>query len=65
MRKEKGIMQIELLSKLQLMGISISLPALSLLEEQKRPVSDFELKAFADIFDVTTDWLLGRNLYLR
>ena len=37
--------QIELLAKLQLAGIEISTPALSLLEGQKRPVSDIELSA--------------------
>ena len=53
--------QTELLAKLQLAGIDISIPALSLLEGQKRPVSDMELKALADIFCVSADWLLGRE----
>ena len=35
---------MELLAKLQLAGIDISVPALSLLEGQKRPVSDQELQ---------------------
>lgn len=54
-RKEMKMKQVELLAKLQLKGISISLPALSLLEGQKRPVSDFEINALADIFNVTAD----------
>ena len=53
--------QIELLSKLQLAGIEMSTPALSLLEGQKRPVSDIELKALSDIFNVSADWLLGKK----
>ena len=53
--------QVELLAKLQLAGIDISVPALSLLEGQKRPVSDIELNALADILNVSVDWLLGRE----
>lgn len=53
--------QVELLAKLQLAGIDISVPTLSLLEGQKRPVSDIELNALADILNVSVDWLLGRE----
>ena len=53
--------QVELLAKLQLAGIDLSVPALSLLEGQKRPVSDVELNALADILNVSVDWLLGRE----
>lgn len=60
-RQEKGMKQIELLAKLQLAGVDMSVPALSLLEGQKRPVSDIELNALADILDVSVDWLLGRE----
>ena len=61
MRKKLGMKQIELLSKLQISGIDISTPALSLLEGQKRPVSDFELNALANILNVSVDWLMGRE----
>lgn len=60
-RKAQGMRQVELLAKLQLAGIDMSVPALSLLEGQKRPVSDIELNALADILNVSVDWLLGRN----
>ena len=60
-RKNLGMKQVELLSKLQIAGIDISIPALSLLEGQKRPVSDLELNALADILNVSVDWLLGRE----
>ena len=56
-----GMKQIDLLAKLQTFGIEISIPALSLLEGQKRPVSDFELCALADALHVSVDWLLGRE----
>lgn len=57
----RGMKQVDLLAKLQIAGIEISIPALSLLEGQKRPVSDKELNALADILDVSVDWLLGRK----
>ena len=60
-RKRIDMKQVELLAKLQTSGIDISIPALSLLEGQKRPVSDFELCALADILDVSVEWLLGRD----
>lgn len=56
-----GMKQNELLAKLQTAGIEISTPALSLLEGQKRPVSDIELNALADSLKVSVDWLLGRQ----
>ena len=52
--------QTELLAQLQLAGVDMSIPALSLLEGQKRPVSDMELNALADILPVSVNWLLGR-----
>ena len=52
--------QTELLAQLQLAGVDMSIPALSLLEGQKRPVSDIELNALADILHVSVNWLLGR-----
>ncbi len=60
-RKSLGMKQVELLTKLQLAGIDISSPALSLLEGQKRPVSDIELNALATILNVSVNWLLGRD----
>ena len=60
-RERLGMKQIELLTKLQTAGIDMSVPALSLLEGQKRPVSDMELNALADILQVSVDWLMGRE----
>lgn len=60
-RLARGMKQVELLTQLQLAGIEISVPALSLLEGQKRPVSDIELNSLADILGVSVDWLLGRD----
>ncbi len=60
-RNGLGMKQVELLTKLQTAGIDMSIPALSLLEGQKRPVTDFELNALADILNVSVDWLMGRE----
>jgi len=60
-RSAQGMKQVELLAKLQLAGVDMSVPALSLLEGQKRPVTDIELNALADILHVSVDWLLGRE----
>lgn len=60
-RLMRGMTQVELLAKLQIAGVDISVPALSLLEGQKRPVTDIELCALADILNVSVDWLLGRK----
>ena len=56
-----GMKQVELLAKLQTAGVDMSVPALSLLEGQKRPVNDIELSTLADILHVSSDWLLGRE----
>ena len=60
-RKAKDIKPVELLARLQVAGVDMSVPALSLLEGQKRPVSDIELNALADIVEVSVDWLMGRE----
>lgn len=60
-RQMRGMKQVELLARLQTRGIDISIHALSLLEGQKRPVTDIELAALSDILSVSVDWLLGRT----
>lgn len=58
-RDRNSMLQKDLLAQLQVYGVDISLPALSLLEGQKRPASDIELKAFCAIFQLSADWFLG------
>lgn len=60
-RMRQNMKQVELLAKLQVEGVEISVPALSLLEGQKRPVTDKELDALANVLNVSVNWLLGRN----
>ncbi len=60
-RLAQNMRQNELLARLQTRGVDLSTPALSLLEGQKRPVSDIELNALADVLNVSVNWLLGRE----
>ena len=58
-RKELGLKQKDLLTKLQLKGIEMSSSALSKIEGKQRNVRDFELAAFFDILDLDASELLG------
>ena len=60
-RQALGLKQTELLARLQIKEIDISASSHSLLEGQKRPVTDIELNALADILKVDVNWLLGRE----
>lgn len=60
-RQMRGLKQVELLARLQTRGIDISVPALSLLEGQKRPVTDIELAALSEVLGVSVDWLLRKS----
>lgn len=51
--------QKDLLAKLQVEGLNISQPILSSIENEKRIVSDIELKTFAKVLGVSINWLLG------
>lgn len=59
-RSAAGMLQKDLLARFQVAGIGISHSALSLLEGQKRPVSDIALKALSEILNVDVRWLLGQ-----
>lgn len=58
-RLEKDMLQKDLLAKLQVNGIEMSLPALSLLEGQKRPVFDYELFMLAKILEKDINWFFN------
>lgn len=59
LRRETGMRQKELLAQLQVRGISINASGLSKLEGQLRTVTDYELVALADVFDLSVDELLA------
>lgn len=57
-RKEIGMKQTTLVSKMQLMGVDINPSSLSKLEGQTRSATDIEIKAIASILGVSIDELL-------
>ncbi|MFC4768694.1 helix-turn-helix domain-containing protein [Effusibacillus consociatus] len=56
LREARGWTQIYLAEK-----IGMNNSVLSRIEAGKRPVEDHEIKQFADVFEVSTDYLLGRT----
>ena len=58
-RRELGLKQKDLLTKLQLKGIEMSSSSLSKIEGKQRNVRDFELAAFCEILDLDASELLG------
>ena len=60
-RKNLGMKQTTLISKMQLMGVDINPSSFSKLEGQVRVATDIELKAIATILGVSTDELLKEN----
>lgn len=57
-RKQLGMKQATLVSKMQLMGVDINPSSLSKLEGQTRSATDIELKAIASILSVPLEELL-------
>lgn len=56
LRERKGWTQLDLGLK-----VGMNNSVLSRIEANKRPVESQELKKFAEIFGVSTDYLLGKN----
>ena len=59
LRKEKGMKQITLVQRMQLLGVDINPSSLSKLEGQMRIATDRELWAIAKILGVTIDSLVS------
>ena len=60
-RRNAGLKQKDLLAQLQILGVDMNASGLSKLEGQIRHVTDIELKALADVLNVSIDWLMGRD----
>jgi transcriptional regulator with XRE-family HTH domain len=60
-RKESKITQMDLVARLQVLGIKIDRPAISKLESGSRPVSDIEVAAIAKILKVPISWLFEED----
>lgn len=53
------ITQLELIARLQVLGLILEQPALSKIEMGYRPVTDREVVALSNALKVSTAWLLG------
>lgn len=58
LRQDRHMSQRDLANKLQLAGYDIDKNVITRIETDKRYVSDLEIKAFADIFQVSYDYLI-------
>lgn len=59
LRKEKQFSQRALADKLQLQGIDLNKNAIQQIESGQRFVTDIELKAFAQLFNISSNDLLN------
>ena len=62
LRQEAGMSQEELAAKIQLLGFSLTAKEISKIEKNNRLVQDFELFAFAKIFNVSADVFNSENI---
>lgn len=58
LRKFHHLSQRDLAHKMQLAGYDIDKNVITRIETNKRYVTDIELKAFCELFDVTYDYLI-------
>ena len=58
LRAEKNLSQRDLARELQLIGIDMDKNVITRIETNKRYVTDFELQALKEIFDVSYDYLI-------
>ena len=59
LRKKRGLSQEELAAQMQLLGVDISQPLISKIEQNKRFVKDYELVCLCKILNVTEQDLLS------
>lgn len=60
-RKQLGMKQLELVSRMQVLGVDINPSSLSKLEGQVRVATDIELQAIAKIFGMSIDDLINSD----
>lgn len=61
LRLEQGLSQAKLAEKLQLLGLECNDLTILRIEQGSRFVSDFEINALAEYFQISADELLGRK----
>lgn len=59
LRKQHGLSQRDLADKLQLAGYDLDKNVITRIETNKRYVTDLELKALTEIFEVSYDYLIN------
>ena len=60
-RKEKNYTQKELIARLGIQGIDLDEPKLSRIENQLRPILDYEVLAFAKALDIPISYLFKKR----
>lgn len=60
-RTERRITQAELAARVQCAGVTLEQDAVSRIELGQRMVQDYELRALAEVLDVSMDWLAGKE----
>lgn len=60
-REQKRITQDQLSAKMQVEGIQVNQKAISRIETGDRVVTDYELKAFSKVLNVSLIWLLAEG----
>lgn len=62
LRAESGLSQRVLASKLQLIGVDLDKNVITRIENNKRYVTDIEIKAISEIFNVPYEYLLDEEI---
>ena len=60
-RTTKRISQDDLAARMQVHGVLIGREAISKIETGDRFVTDYELMVFAEVLEVTMDWMTGKE----
>ena len=58
-RVKRGLNQKDLATQMQLRGVVINRDSISRIESGRRFITDYEIKVLAELFGVTTDFLLS------
>jgi len=59
LRQKARLSQSALAAQMQVRGVMIDQDAISRIERGARIVTDYELRTLANLFDTSTDWIVG------
>ena len=60
-RTAMRLSQAKLAARMQVNGVTIEREAISKIENGERFVTDYELKMFAEVLNVSMEWLIGKE----